>query len=135
MDWPVLSDRRVATPRAFRHDARVLLPNADRAIIPDAKVRDYLLAPTHPQGASKARFFSRFGFEQSRWDLLADALMRHARECPATATARTIHGQKWETIGAVTCPDGRIVQIKVAWIVLVGDTVPRLVTAVPGDPT
>jgi len=110
----------------------VLLPNAQHAVVPDAKVRDYLLSLTHPQGAPKARFLMQFGFTQDRWEVLADALLLHARQTEATPTARSEFGQKYTTHGTLACPDGRIVNVRVAWIVLVGDTVPRVVTVVPG---
>jgi hypothetical protein len=38
------------------------LPNPDRLIIDRQKIVDYLLNPGHRYGASKARFFSEFGF-------------------------------------------------------------------------
>jgi hypothetical protein len=40
----------------------VLLPNADRAIVPEAKVRDYLLSNAHPVGRFKAVFFIALGY-------------------------------------------------------------------------
>jgi hypothetical protein len=36
----------------------VVLPNSERAIVDEAKVRDYLLSPSHPVGRFKAAFFS-----------------------------------------------------------------------------
>ena len=36
------------------------LSNADRAIVPPAKIVNYLLSPTHRAGKSKAAFFRRF---------------------------------------------------------------------------
>lgn len=109
------------------------LPNADRAVVTESKARDYLLALGHRHGGAKAEFFMRFGFTQERWQVLADALCRHAREHPAVLTVSTEHGQKFESRGPLSCPDGRAVPIIVVWIVLRGDTIPRLVTAIP-DP-
>lgn len=37
------------------------LPNADRAAIDAAKIRDYLLSEMHPVGRFKAAFFSTLG--------------------------------------------------------------------------
>lgn len=34
------------------------LPNADRAVVGLAKLRDYCLSPTHPRGRHKARVFA-----------------------------------------------------------------------------
>jgi len=38
------------------------VPNHDRAVIDERKVRDYLLSPVHPIGRHKARFFYRLGY-------------------------------------------------------------------------
>lgn len=38
------------------------LPNADKAQIDRQKIVNYLLSASHPDGASKAEFFTRFGF-------------------------------------------------------------------------
>ena len=56
------------------------LPKLDRLIIERKKVADYLLNPTHRYGASKARFFSKFGFQREKWETLAQALHEHARK-------------------------------------------------------
>jgi hypothetical protein len=40
----------------------VRLPNADRAVVEEAKVRDYLLSPTQPVGRFKSVFFVALGF-------------------------------------------------------------------------
>jgi len=53
------------------------LPNADRAVIDPAKIRDYLLAAAHPVGRFKARFFvslatlqiNESGFKTTFWPL------------------------------------------------------------------
>ena len=53
----------------------VLLPNAARVRVPDAKVRDYLLSSSHPVGRFKAVFFLALGFSLERWEVLRDALL------------------------------------------------------------
>ena len=40
------------------------LPNASRATIDAAKLRDYLLSPAHPVGRFKAPFFAALGYSQ-----------------------------------------------------------------------
>ncbi|HXT78578.1 MAG TPA: hypothetical protein VN702_03370 [Acetobacteraceae bacterium] len=55
------------------------LPNAYSAIVPDEKVRDYLLDPAHSDNQGKAGFFNRFGFTRLRWTILRDALRDHPR--------------------------------------------------------
>jgi hypothetical protein len=41
------------------------LPNAENVIIPQRKIVDYLLSPTHRVGRSKADFFTHFGYAQA----------------------------------------------------------------------
>jgi hypothetical protein len=38
------------------------LPNVEQAMVEREKIADYLLNPAHRYGASKARFFTAFGF-------------------------------------------------------------------------
>jgi hypothetical protein len=80
--------RPKASVLAGTHGSAVLrvvgLPNADRAVVEDAKVRDYLLSPTHPVGRFKSVFFVALGFSADRWSLLRDALLELARSGDAT---------------------------------------------------
>src|ERR1051325_6565725 len=50
------------------------LPNAERAVVEREKIVDYLLNPAHRHGASKARFFSSFGFRIEQWERLLGGL-------------------------------------------------------------
>ncbi len=54
------------------------LPNRDKAIVPEAKITGYLLDMEHENGHGKAVFFIHFGFSVAKWDILAQALIRHA---------------------------------------------------------
>lgn len=56
------------------------LPNYEQVVIPEAKIVDYLLSLTHPDGSSKAVFFMRFGFMLERWETLVVALQQHAAD-------------------------------------------------------
>jgi len=47
------------------------LPNAAQAIVEREKIVEYLLNSMHRYGASKAAFFTRFGFRADNWELLA----------------------------------------------------------------
>jgi hypothetical protein len=40
----------------------VKLPNHEHAVVPRAKILDYLLSDSHRDGQHKAAFFKRFGF-------------------------------------------------------------------------
>lgn len=56
------------------------LPNADNAVIDQAKLITYLLSSAHPLGRHKARFFRRFGFSAAAWHKLAEALLKHGAQ-------------------------------------------------------
>jgi hypothetical protein len=107
------------------------LPNSDRVRIDQAKVTDYLLAPDHPEGASKAAFFVRFGFTLVEWQVLTEALTAHARANPVASMTASEHGVKYRVDGPIHCPDGRSPMIRTVWIVDAGSEIPRLVTAHP----
>ena len=49
------------------HGANMKLPNADHLRVDCEKIAEYLLSLTHPDGHSKAEFFTRFGFFLEHW--------------------------------------------------------------------
>jgi hypothetical protein len=107
------------------------LPNADHAFIDPAKIRSYLLSSEHPVGRVKARFFAALGFHPTDWSRLRTALERHgrlgrAREVPS------LYGRKFEVEGIIVGPNGRQAGVVSVWIILPGESAPRLVTALPG---
>ncbi|MEK7685276.1 MAG: DUF6883 domain-containing protein [Verrucomicrobiota bacterium] len=107
------------------------LPNAHWATVPEQKMTRYLLNPAHPAGGSKASFFLRFGFTVAEWRRLAEALLRHARENEVVETEQTRHGTRYVVDGAVTAPDGTILNVRSAWYIDPGSDAPRFVTAHP----
>lgn len=109
------------------------LPNKDRVIVEDEKVRDYLLNQAHPDGYSKAEFFSAKGFRQERWHELADALKRVARENAVAKFMISPHGQKYIVDGILRGPTDLTALVRTIWIVDTGRDMPRLVTAYPRE--
>ena len=107
------------------------LPFLDRAVIEQTKIVDYLLAFDHPEGASKAEFFGRFGFSAEEWQILANALLHHAKTNAVSSTSPSKFGAKYRIDGPILCPDGRSPSIRAVWIIDAGSDVPRLVTAYP----
>lgn len=79
------------------------LPNAAAAIVEEIKVRGYLLSGEHPQNGGKAAFFRAFGFNQTAWATMRDALLAH----PVAATEVSPHGAKYEVRCSIGTPDGR----------------------------
>lgn len=109
------------------------IPNADRAAIDSAKLRDYLLSPQHPVGRFKAAFFAQLGYRQDNWQMLAadlrtQHLTRDAREWPASR-----HGRKFEIRAPLRGPNGQTLDVVSVWMIRVLEDMPRFVTAYPGE--
>jgi len=109
----------------------MMLPFSDKARVEQNKITDYLLAFDHPEGASKARFFTRFGFNAAEWQLLAEALVAQALAHEITSISESAYGTKYQIDGPIFCPDRRSPLIRTVWIVDAGSDFPRLVTAHP----
>lgn len=107
------------------------VPNVENAFIDPRKVTEYLLHPTHLKGGPKAGFFGQFGFRRDQPDVLSSALLSHVASCEVYRVVQTIDGVKYEIIGPMASPDGREPFVKAVWIIDVGQTRPRLVTAFP----
>ena len=107
------------------------IPGAERAIVDEAKIRDYLLSPEHPVGSPKARFFAALGFKRRNWVLLQNELLGFARR-DAQLGAATTFGQKYVVTSTIQTPTGSIASLVVVWIILNGEDFPRFVTAFPG---
>jgi hypothetical protein len=107
------------------------LPNADRAIIEEAKLRLYFLSPTHPVGRFKAAYFANLGYTEANWRQLELDLRQQHLSQPAAPGQESPFGQKYEIRAALRGPLGRIAPIASIWIILAGEEVPRLVTLYP----
>lgn len=107
------------------------LPNHELAMVPQAKMVDYLLSDTHRDGWHKAAFFRRFGFTVAEWGRLAQALQEHAAEHEVTRVEASPYGQRCVIEGIIRSPDGRNPLIRAVWFVEKGEAAPRFVTAYP----
>jgi hypothetical protein len=115
----------------MRTSDQMKLPNAERAVIDERKVREYLLSRTHPIGRFKASFFARAGFASADWQHLVLQLRLLATHGQAVLGERTHYGQKYLISGTLTGPGGTTVEVTTVWIVLIGGDAPRLVTVQP----
>lgn len=109
---------------------RARLPQGDALRVDQAKLVDYLLSSEHLDGASKARFFMQFGFDQTAWPVLQEALQAHGREREVVTTESTPYGIKYGAECALRTPCGRSPCIASIWIAE-ADAAPRLITAFP----
>jgi len=107
------------------------LPYAEQAVVEREKIADYLLAASHPDNGGKAEFFERFGFSRDDWKILADALLKLAREADVSSSSTSAHGRKFVIVGRLETPSGRLATVQTIWIMDTGATAARLVTAYP----
>lgn len=107
------------------------LPNAERAVVEQSKITEYLLNPQHRLGGSKARFFAQFGFRPEEWMVLADALREHGGQFEVSKVKETGFGPRYEVEGELLCPDGRRPHVRTVWQMDKGQIAPRLITAYP----
>jgi hypothetical protein len=107
------------------------LPYAAKARVERKKIVEYLLASSHPDGSSKARFFSRFGFRADQWKVFASALRRQGRTNTVSASVESRHGTRYSVDGSLETPDGRNPKVRTIWILGRRSKSPRLITAYP----
>jgi len=111
----------------------MILPSHEHAIVDEVEVVEYLLNPDHLEGAGKAAFYLGCGFSADAWEALASAMLAMAATTHVARTFTTVHGSKYVIEGRLETPCGRTPLVRSVWIVDLGNTVPRLVTAYPLD--
>ncbi len=122
----------LATRQTGREEyAEMRLPNPDRATVEEDKIIEYLLNPQHRFGASKAQFFTQFGFRAEEWRVLAKALQEHGRAHEVSKRKETGFGPRYQVEGELLCPDGRRPYVRTVWQLDTGEAAPRLITAYP----
>ncbi|MBM4033270.1 MAG: hypothetical protein FJ291_16015 [Planctomycetes bacterium] len=109
----------------------ITLPNADHARIDSRKITEYLLCSTHPEGASKARFFKGFGFRIEDWQVLAGAIRAHGAAHLVVRVVESAYGTRYTVEGPLETPSGRKPIVRTVWVVDEGPDAPRLITAYP----
>lgn len=107
------------------------LPNGTSAVVPKAKITEYLLSRSHPDGRSKAEYLARFGFQAEAWPVLREALLQHAVAGQVVDEARSEYGVRYVVEGPLRTPDGRNPVHRTVWIIEATSITPRLITAYP----
>jgi hypothetical protein len=110
----------------------MMLPGSEHAVVDDAKVRDYLLSHEHAVGRFKAVFFEALGYSAAGWTDLRQDLLELCRTGVAAEGQSSQFGRKYEVRGTLQGPSGRRAEVVTIWVILVGENVPRFVTAFPG---
>jgi hypothetical protein len=102
------------------------LPNADRAFVDVAKLRDYCLSPTHPVGKHKARVFaSVLGLTDADAAELRLALLEAARTLDVVTGEQDDYGQRYTLDLILAGPAGQAT-VRSTWIVRAGEDFARL---------
>ena len=109
------------------------LPNAENALVEEAKLLGYLLNPDHPHGMHKARYLGRFGFNADNLEAVRSALLKHGRLYDVARMVQTGYGPRYAVEGILETPDRRNPYVRTVWQMDNGEVAPRLITAYPLD--
>lgn len=102
------------------------LPNADRAVVDIAKLRDYCLSVTHPRGRHKARIFgAAVGMTAADAVELRDAILAAVRRINAVEADLDDFGQRF-LVDFTLSHRSRAAEIRTSWIVRPDEDFPRL---------
>jgi len=102
------------------------LPNADRAVVPLEKLRDYCLNASHPDGKHKARVFrAALGFTTDDAERLRQMILAAALDNEATEQLSNSYGRRFVVDFDVSRLD-KVVTIRSTWIVKNAEDFPRL---------
>jgi len=110
--------------------AMCVLPKARESWVPVEKVRDYLLNLDHTKGSPKAQFFISQGFDPDHWQILRDALIKHAQRGVPTFSRRSRGFDLWRVLGLLDTPSGKRPLVFSVWVIE-NEGAPRLVSAYP----
>jgi len=102
------------------------LPNAERAFVDLAKLRNYSLNPTHEKGKHKARVFrSALGFTVEDAERLRRLVLEAVLTCEAMPGTPTPYGQRFAVDMEVAGLSGPVT-VRSAWIIRNDEDFPRL---------
>lgn len=104
------------------------LPNADRAIVDIAKLRDYSLNASHDEGKHKARVFAAaLGIGRDDADWLRTMLLAAALHYDCVTGKSTPFGQRY-VLDFPLAKGSCAAPVRSVWNVRPGESSPRLVT-------
>lgn len=107
------------------------LPNSFHAYIPEAKLREYLLSPTHPEGGPKSVFFHAMGYTEDNILELETALLVIAMNGEVTDHYEFEFGRKYVVEGNLRRVGGTQIPLRTVWVIDSGEQAPRFITAYP----
>jgi hypothetical protein len=107
------------------------LPHFEKAYVPQAKLREYLLSPSHPEGGPKSVFFEMMGYSQQNIPELESALIDIALSEQVVYHFEFSFGNKYVVDGRLPRKNGTEIPLRTVWVIDKGETAPRFITAYP----
>lgn len=107
------------------------VPNAENAVIDQAKIVRYLLDVDHPDGGSKARLLISLGYTPANWQQLEDDLRKMHLTEDFVEPKETVWGTRYEVVAPLTGPTGDTVVFRSVWQIDLDTDAPRLITMYP----
>lgn len=104
---------------------------ADKIIIDVRKLRDYLLNPAHPEGATKAQYLSEIGYNQENYHILEVDLRNQHLICDVQPGKVSNYGVKYEIVAPLVGPNGKERLIRSVWMIRKREDFVRLITLIP----
>jgi hypothetical protein len=107
----------------------VSLPNGDQAIVESEKLTRYILNEDHPRGRNQARVFrAALGLTAADAPALEAALRGAAEREDAHLERTDAYGDHFR-LDFPMDHNGRVAQVRSLWVIRLGETIPRLVSA------
>jgi hypothetical protein len=107
------------------------LPNAEMAVIEQAKLVDYVLNVEHVYGGAKARLLQSLGYTVDEWPQLESDIRAQFLPCDVAFTKDTPWGMRYEIVAPLAGPVGKAVVFRSIWQIDRGTDAPRLITMYP----
>jgi hypothetical protein len=107
------------------------LPKAEKAVIEEIKLTNYILSPVHPIGRFKAAFFRKLGYTIANREAFEQQLRKIANSGNVSTAEEIQYGKKYVIEGNIESPSGENVKVVTVWVILKGEDVPRFVTVYP----
>src|SRR5258706_9767268 len=108
------------------------LPNAEKAVVDIAKLRDYCLNPNHPEGKHKARtFLEKLDMRRDDAEGLRQLILDAILTMEATEQKPTEYGRRFVVDFEIERGRGMVLlraAVRTAWIIRNEEDFPRLTT-------
>jgi hypothetical protein len=110
------------------------LPNAENAVVDIAKLRDYCLNPSHPEGKHKARvFLAKLGIDRNDAERLRQLILEGILTAEAPEQKPIAYGRRFVVDLQLEWYHGLVIctaLVRSAWIIRNDEDFPRLTTCV-----